>query len=69
MTPHGPDTATFENAILSDSDQPAHLSSDTLAFMVRQAWGEGAGRAVGHTLWLLVTWSLIDDAPVGPTAL
>lgn len=33
MTPHGPDTATFERAISPESEQPAHLGKDTLAFM------------------------------------
>mmetsp|Transcript_38273 Transcript_38273/g.85231 ORF Transcript_38273/g.85231 Transcript_38273/m.85231 type:complete len:494 (+) Transcript_38273:149-1630(+) len=33
MTPHGPDTATFERAIQPDSEQPAHLGTNTLAFM------------------------------------
>ncbi|GBF88452.1 hypothetical protein Rsub_01165 [Raphidocelis subcapitata] len=33
MTPHGPDTATFESAIRPDAEQPAHLGRDTLAFM------------------------------------
>lgn len=33
MTPHGPDTATFESAISPDAEQPAHLGRDTLAFM------------------------------------
>ena len=32
MTPHGPDTTTFENAV-STADQPQHLGRDTLAFM------------------------------------
>lgn len=33
MTPHGPDTRTFESAISSEQEQPAHLGRDTLAFM------------------------------------
>lgn len=33
MTPHGPDTATYESAILPSQEQPAHLARDTLAFM------------------------------------
>eukprot|EP00775_Hariotina_reticulata_P013327 gene13327-13456_t len=33
MTPHGPDTATFESAIAQDPQQPAHLGRTTLAFM------------------------------------
>jgi homogentisate 1,2-dioxygenase len=32
MTPHGPDTDTFEAAITADL-VPAHLPKDTLAFM------------------------------------
>ena len=33
MTPHGPDTATFEGAIAKDGSVPEHLPDDTLAFM------------------------------------
>lgn len=33
MTPHGPDTATFERAIQEDSEAPAQLPQDSLAFM------------------------------------
>lgn len=34
MTPHGPDTQTFEDAIAEEGEQrPAHLPRDTLAFM------------------------------------
>lgn len=33
MTPHGPDTKTFESAISKDSSRPEHLPNDTLAFM------------------------------------
>jgi homogentisate 1,2-dioxygenase len=33
MTPHGPDTTTYESAILARQEQPAHLGHDTLAFM------------------------------------
>ncbi|CAL5222549.1 g4929 [Coccomyxa viridis] len=33
MTPHGPDTATFESAIAKDSTRPEHLPADALAFM------------------------------------
>lgn len=33
MTPHGPDTATFEKAVTAAEDAPAHLPRDTLAFM------------------------------------
>ncbi|CAK0749149.1 hypothetical protein CVIRNUC_001888 [Coccomyxa viridis] len=33
MTPHGPDTATFESAIAKDSSCPEHLPRDALAFM------------------------------------
>jgi homogentisate 1,2-dioxygenase len=33
MTPHGPDTATYESAISQDPQQPAHLGHTTLAFM------------------------------------
>lgn len=33
MTPHGPDTATYEQAIHPDAEQPQHLGRDTLAFM------------------------------------
>jgi hypothetical protein len=33
MTPHGPDTATFERAVAAEAEQPAHLGRDTLAFM------------------------------------
>lgn len=33
MTPHGPDTTTYESAILPRQEQPAHLGRDTLAFM------------------------------------
>lgn len=33
MTPHGPDTATFEGAVAKDSSVPEHLPDDTLAFM------------------------------------
>lgn len=33
MTPHGPDTATFESAIAKDSSRPEHLPVDALAFM------------------------------------
>lgn len=33
MTPHGPDTATFERAIQAGQDAPAHIGRDTLAFM------------------------------------
>ena len=33
MTPHGPDTATFEAAIAKDSSRPEHLPADALAFM------------------------------------
>jgi homogentisate 1,2-dioxygenase len=33
MTPHGPDTATYESAIADAAEQPAHLGQTTLAFM------------------------------------
>ena len=34
MTPHGPDTATFERAILQETTSaPARLPDDSLAFM------------------------------------
>lgn len=33
MTPHGPDTATFEKEVTGVDDAPAHLPRDTLAFM------------------------------------
>lgn len=33
MTPHGPDTATYESAIAAGAEQPAHLGRTTLAFM------------------------------------
>jgi hypothetical protein len=33
MTPHGPDTATFEAAIAPEAEAPSHLGRDTLAFM------------------------------------
>lgn len=33
MTPHGPDTETFERAISVDNEAPSHLPPDTLAFM------------------------------------
>ena len=37
MTPHGPDTSTFESAIAADAERPAHLGRDTLAFMFETA--------------------------------
>jgi homogentisate 1,2-dioxygenase len=33
MTPHGPDTATFEAAVAPGAEAPSHLGWDTLAFM------------------------------------
>ena len=33
MTPHGPDTTTYEAAIQDSNEQPKHLPDDTLAFM------------------------------------
>ncbi|KAL6770098.1 hypothetical protein ACKKBG_A33590 [Auxenochlorella protothecoides x Auxenochlorella symbiontica] len=33
MTPHGPDTISYEKAILPVAEEPAHLPRDTLAFM------------------------------------
>ncbi|KAF8065888.1 hypothetical protein HT031_002949 [Scenedesmus sp. PABB004] len=33
MTPHGPDTATYEAAIAADTGAPGHVGRDTLAFM------------------------------------
>lgn len=33
MTPHGPDTKTFEGATAVEAEQIAHLPKDTLAFM------------------------------------
>lgn len=33
MTPHGPDTKTYEQAVLPGNEDPSHLPSDTLAFM------------------------------------
>jgi homogentisate 1,2-dioxygenase len=33
MTPHGPDTTTYESAIRDSAEQPAHLGRTTLAFM------------------------------------
>lgn len=33
MTPHGPDTATFESGTKKDSAKPERLPSDSLAFM------------------------------------
>ena len=33
MTPHGPDTATYEKAIRPEAEAPAHLGKDALAFM------------------------------------
>ncbi len=33
MTPHGPDTSTFEQAVRSEAEQPQQLAGDTLAFM------------------------------------
>ena len=33
MTPHGPDTKTYERAILPTSEEPQQLPANTLAFM------------------------------------
>jgi len=33
MTPHGPDTTTYEAAISEAAEQPSHLGRNTLAFM------------------------------------
>jgi len=33
MTPHGPDTSTFECAVGEENEDPAHIPSDSLAFM------------------------------------
>lgn len=33
MTPHGPDTSTFEQAVRPENETPKHLPRDTLAFM------------------------------------
>jgi len=33
MTPHGPDTETFEKAVRPENETPQHLPRDTLAFM------------------------------------
>ena len=33
MTPHGPDTGTFEQAVRPENENPQHLPRDTLAFM------------------------------------
>jgi homogentisate 1,2-dioxygenase len=33
MTPHGPDTATYEASIGQQQQQPSHLGHNTLAFM------------------------------------
>ena len=33
MTPHGPDTVSYEAGIQRQNEQPAHLPRDTLAFM------------------------------------
>ncbi|MEW5302409.1 MAG: hypothetical protein WDW36_005200 [Sanguina aurantia] len=33
MTPHGPDTETYEHAVASEHQAPAYLGSETLAFM------------------------------------
>jgi homogentisate 1,2-dioxygenase len=33
MTPHGPDTSTYEAAIQPEAEQVSHLGKDTLAFM------------------------------------
>jgi homogentisate 1,2-dioxygenase len=33
MTPHGPDTATYEASISQQQQQPSHLGHNTLAFM------------------------------------
>lgn len=37
MTPHGPDTATYEAAVQESAEVPAHLGHDTLAFMFEAA--------------------------------
>ena len=37
MTPHGPDTATFEAAVAPEAEAPAHLGRDALAFMFETA--------------------------------
>ena len=33
MTPHGPDAATFERAVLPGSEEPCRLGREALAFM------------------------------------
>jgi homogentisate 1,2-dioxygenase len=33
MTPHGPDTKTFEAAVRDEQQQPHHLGNETMAFM------------------------------------
>lgn len=33
MTPHGPDTATFESAVSDSAESPARIASTALAFM------------------------------------
>lgn len=33
MTPHGPDTTTYEAAVSDRAEQPSHLGRNTLAFM------------------------------------
>jgi homogentisate 1,2-dioxygenase len=33
MTPHGPDTATYEASLSQQQQQPSHLGHNTLAFM------------------------------------
>ena len=33
MTPHGPDTSTYEQAIQESNEEPKQLQSNTLAFM------------------------------------
>ncbi|KAI8467072.1 MAG: homogentisate 1,2-dioxygenase-domain-containing protein [Monoraphidium minutum] len=37
MTPHGPDTATFEAAVAPEAEQPAQLAREALAFMFETA--------------------------------
>jgi len=37
MTPHGPDTITFEQAIQAENENPSHVPRDSLAFMFEMA--------------------------------
>lgn len=61
MTPHGPDTATFESGTTKDSHKPERLPADTLAFMFEVSSSHCFLFVVTDCLWSKIRF-LRDEA-------